>query len=186
MEDHQIVDLYWQRSESAIEETEQKYGRYLIRIAYNILSDWEDSEETVGDTYLKAWNSMPPHRPGTLSTYLGKITRETAIDRFRKRTSQKRQASQYSYSLSELQECVSAGNTTAQDVDLRLLSQAISAFLRTVSPQARSIFVGRYYFMDSIREVAAYYGMSESKTKSMLHRTRMALKAYLKQEGFDL
>lgn len=184
MEDDLIVSLYWNRDEQAIGETEKKYGRYLVKIAYNILSDLEDSKESVNDTYLKAWDSIPPHKPSVLSTYLGKITREVSIDIFRKCTSAKRQASTYAISLSELEECVSGGDTTMQDVDLHALVETINTFLRTLSPEARNTFVGRYYFMDSIREIASYYGMSEAKVKSMLHRTRIGLKANLEQEGY--
>lgn len=186
MEDEMIVTLYWRRDETAIQETEKMYGHYLTKIAYNVLSDWEESMESVNDTYLKAWTSLPPHRPSVLSTYLGKITRQLSIDTYRKRKSQKRKASEYAISLSELEECISEGDTTSQSVDLHLLAEAMNTFLRTLSPEARNTFVGRYYFMDSIKEVAAYYGMSESKVKSMLHRTRKGLKNYLEQEGYYL
>lgn len=186
MQDDKIVALYWQRDENAIRETEQKYGRYLSRIAHNILSDVEDSREAVNDTYLKAWTSMPPHRPDVLATYLGKITRQLSIDIFRRRNREKRRASEYALSLSELEECVCGDNTTELDVDLHLLAEAINAYLHTLTPQARNTFVGRYYYMDSIREVAAYYGMSESGVKSLLFRTRQGLKNYLEQEGFQI
>lgn len=184
MKDEMIVDMYWKREEAAIRETEQKYGRYLGKIAWNILADEEDSRESVNDTYLKAWNSMPPHRPETLATYLGRIARQLSIDRFRRRNRIKRQASEYALSLSELEDCVSGGDITGQEVEGRLLAEAIGAFLRTLTPEARNTFVGRYYYMDSLKEVAAYYHMSESKVKSMLYRTRQGLKAYLEQEGF--
>lgn len=186
MQDEKIVALYWQREEQAIRETEQKYGRYLAKIAHNILLDAEDSRETVNDTYLRAWNSMPPHKPTILSTYLGRITRQLSIDRFRGRHREKRRTSEYALSLSELEDCVCTGNTTEQDVDLHLLAEAIGAYLRTLTPQARNIFVGRYYYMDSLREVAAYYGMSQSAAKSMLFRTRQGLRNHLEQEGFFL
>jgi RNA polymerase sigma factor (sigma-70 family) len=186
VEDNAIIDLYWKRDESAIAETETKYGRYLTKIACNILSDPEDSKESVADTYLNAWNSIPPQKPRVLSTYLGKITRELSIDLFRKRHSEKRRASEYAISLSELEECVSTGDTTARSADLHLLAEAIGAWLRACSPEARHTFVGRYFFADSIREIASYCGMSESKVKSMLHRSRRSLKAYLEQEGFDV
>jgi len=186
MEDEAIVSLYWQRSESAIRETEVKYDRYLTKIAYNILSDREDSRESVNDTYLAAWNSIPPHRPGVLSTYLGKITRRISIDRFRRRTRQKRGGSEYEISLSELGDCVSGGNTTEELVNVKLLADAIGIYLRTQSPEARTAFLGRYYFLDSVREVAAYLGISESKCKTLLYRTRIGLKAYLEKEGFCL
>lgn len=186
MQDDKIVALYWQRDENAIRETEQKYGRYLSRIAHNILANAEDSKEAVNDTYLKAWNSMPPHRPDVLATYLGKITRQLSIDVFRRRNRAKRRASEYALSLSELEDCVCEGNTTEQDVELHLLGTAINTYLHTLTPQARNTFVGRYYYMDSIRDVAAYYGMSESGVKSMLFRTRQGLKNYLRQEGFQI
>ena len=186
MEDEMIVSLYWQRDESALKETERKYSHYLSKIAYNILADWEDCKESVNDTYLKAWNSIPPHKPSVLSTYLGKITRQLSIDIYRKRNSGKRKASAYAISLSELEECVSTEDTTEETVDLRLLAEIISTFLRTLSTQARNTFVGRYYFMDSIRDVASYYGMSEATVKSLLYRTRLGLKTYLKKEGFSL
>lgn len=186
MEDERIIELYWQREEAAISETELKYGRYLMKIAHNILDDIEDSKESVNDTYLKAWKSMPPHRPAVLSAFLGKITRELSIDRFRSRHRKKRWASEYAVSLSELEECVTDGDTTGQTVELQLLAEAISKYLRSLSFEARSTFLGRYYYMDSIKEVAAYWGMSESKVKSMLHRTRLGLKVYLEQEGFRI
>ncbi len=186
MQDDMIVELYWQRNEAAIRETELKYERYLSTIANNILNDMEDSKESVNETYLKAWNSMPPHKPCILATYLGKITRQLSIDIFRKRNRVKRRISEYAVSLSELEECISDGDTTAQNVDLQLLADAINTYLCTLSVEARSIFVGRYYYMDSVREIAGYFGMSESKVKSMLHRTRMGLKTYLEKEGFVL
>lgn len=186
MQDESIVALYWQRDEAAIRETEQKYGAYLTKIAYNILADVEDSQESVNDTYLKAWNSMPPHWPSVLSAWLGKITRQVSIDIFRKRSSEKRKTSMYAVSLSELAECVSGGDTTGEDVDLHLLAEAINTYLRTVSPEARNIFINRYYFMDSLREIADYFGMSESKIKSLLYRTRLGLRSYLEKEGFVL
>lgn len=186
MQDDSIVGLYWRRDETAIRETEKKYGSYLLKISYNILFDLEDSKESVNSTYMKAWNSMPPHRPCVLSSYLGKITRQLSIDIFRTRNRIKRQASEYAVSLSELEECISCGNTTEQYVDLHLLADAINLYLGTLSKDARTTFIGRYYYMDSIKEIAAYHGISESKAKSMLYRTRQGLKKYLKQEGFQI
>ena len=184
MEDEQIVALYWERDEAAIYESDRKYGRYLAKIAHNVLGDPEDSRESVNDTYYAAWNSIPPQRPAILSTYLGKLTRRISIDRLRKRTRQKRQATQYALSLEELEGTLSAGNTTEEAMDLKLLGEAISAYLRTLSPEARNTFIGRYYYMDPLSEVARYCGMSESKAKSMLHRTRLKLREYLLKEGF--
>lgn len=184
MEDEKIVSLYWDRDERAIQETEIKYDRYLTKIAYNILNNQEDSRESVNDTYLAAWNSMPPHKPNVLSAYLAKLTRRISIDCFRYRTRDKRLASEYAVSLSELEDCVSGGNTTEEIVNVKLLADAIGIYLRLQSEEARTAFIGRYYFLDPLKEVAAYCGMSESKCKSLLHRTRIGLKDYLEKEGF--
>ena len=186
MEDEAIVSLYWQRSESAIRETEVKYDRYLTKIAWNILADREDSRESVNDTYLAAWNSMPPHRPGVLSTYLGKITRRISIDRFRYRTRDKRRQSEYEISLSELGDCVSGGNTTEEAVNAKLLADAIGIWLRLQPEGNRNAFLCRYYYLDNLREVAAHCGMTEAKCKSVLFRMRQSLKEYLIREGFDV
>ena len=184
MEDAQIVSLYWDRDESAIRETETKYGRYLTKIACNILNDVEDSRESVNDTYLAAWDSMPPHRPGILSAYLAKLTRRISIDRFRYRTRDKRMGSEYALSLEELGDCVCGGDTTQEAVNEKLLADAIGIYLRLLPEDARTAFVGRYYFLDPLKEVAAYCGMSESKAKSLLYRTRVGLKEYLRKEGY--
>ena len=184
MEDQEIVALYWQRSEDALRETAAKYEAYLTKIACNILTDTEDSRECVNDTYLAAWNSMSEHRPEMLSTYLGKITRQLSIDRFRKRHSLKRRASEYALSLSELEDSFADSATPEQALDSRLLAEAVNAFLRALPDRERNVFLGRYYFFDSVKEVAAYCGLSEANTKSILFRTRQKLKAYLESEGF--
>lgn len=186
MQDAEIVELYWNRDESAIMETQNKYERYLTKIAYNVLADFEDSKESVNDTYLAAWNSIPPHRPNVLSVYLGKLTRRISIDIFRKRNREKRKASQYALSLEELGECVPASDGPEQTMDSQLLADAINKFLRSISEDARNAFIGRYYFLDSLKTVAGYCGMSEAKAKTLLFRTRCGLKEYLKKEGFDV
>ena len=186
MKDEEIVALYWERSEDAIRETAAKYRAYLSRIAVQILNDPEDSEECVSDTYLAAWNSMPEHRPAVLSTYLGKITRQISIDLFRRKNSQKRCASEYALSLSELEDCFSSGETPEQELDGKLLDRAINTFLRTLPENARRVFIGRYYFFDPVKNVAAYCGVSESNAKSMLFRTRQKLREYLRKEGFEV
>ena len=184
MEDEQIIDLYWNRDERAIEETDHKYGAYLTTIARNVLDDPEDSRESVNDTYFTAWKTMPPQRPNILQAYLGKLARRISIDHFRQRTRLKRGGGAYVTSLSELENTFSAGNSIEEAMVTKMLGQAINVFLRTLHPQARTAFIGRYFFMDSMAEVARYCGMSESKAKSMLHRTRKKLKAYLEKEGF--
>lgn len=184
MEDSKIVELYWRRDEGAVRETQRKYGRYLAKIARSILASQEDGEEVVNDTCLKAWNSIPPSRPDSLSAYLGKIARRLSIDALRRRTRDKRGAGEYALSLSELEECVPGGAGPEEELELSALSGAINAYLRTLAPQARGAFIGRYFYLDSLKEVAANYGMSESKAKSMLYRARQGLKTYLTQEGF--
>lgn len=186
MEDKEIVDLYWDRNELAVSRTDEKYGPYLFKIAYNILADQEDSQESVNDTYLKAWNSMPPNRPNVLSSYLGKITRNLSIDTYRMRHRQKRIHSEYALSLSELSDCISGGNTTEETAEVHILAEALNRYIRNLSPEIRDVFVGRYYFMDSMKDIAAYHGMSVPKVKSILHRTRLGLKQYLRQEGFEI
>ena len=184
--DEQIVALYWERSEDAIRQTQSKYEKYLTKISYNILSDLEDSRECVNDTYLKAWNSMPTHKPSVLSTYLGKITRQLSIDVFRRKNSKKRYASEYAVSLWELGDSFASMDTPEETFDAKLLCEAINRFLCTLSDEARNTFVGRYYFFDSLKDVASYCGMSVPKAKSLLYRTRQSLRAFLIEEGFDL
>ena len=186
MQDRKIVDLYWERNEDAIRQTEQKYGTYLSKVAYNILDDYEDSKECVNDTYLAAWNSMPTNRPRVLSTYLGKIARQISIDVFRKKHAEKRYASEYAISLDELGDIISGGITLEQTVNAKLLDAAIDRFIRALPDGDQRAFVGRYYFFDSLRDIAAYCGMTESKVKNVLYRTRQKLKAHLVKEGFDL
>ena len=184
MQDTKIVELYWLRNENAILETKQKYGTYLSKIAYNILNNFEDSRECVNDTYLKAWNSIPPQKPNVLKTYLCKITRQLSIDIFRTRNRKKRMSSQYAISLSELEQCIPNTQTTEQEIEMQLLGKLINDFLYTLPKQTRDIFVCRYYFCDSIKNISAFFDISESKVKSMLYRTRLSLKDYLEREGF--
>ena len=186
MEDEQIIELYWNRDESAILETDRKYGPYLTAIARNVLEDPEDSRESVNDTYYAAWKTIPPQRPNILSAYLGKLARRISIDHFRQRTRLKRGGGAYMVSLSELEGTFADGNSMENVMDIKLLGQAINTFLRTLNPQARAAFIGRYFYMDSMADVARYCGMSESKAKSMLHRTRKKLKVYLEKEGFAI
>jgi len=186
MEDREIIALYWRRDETAILKTGEKYGAYLMKIADNILKDLHDSEESVNDTYLKAWNSMPPNKPDVLRLYLGKITRGVAIDIFRRRASKKRQASQYAVSLEELSDCVSGGDDPQTRAEMGALSAAIGEYLDSLDSRARDVFVCRYYFMDSLTDIARYCAMTETAVKSLLHRTRQGLRRHLEKEGFTL
>lgn len=185
MEDSQIVALYWQRDEAAIDHTQKKYGKYLAKIAYNILSDREDAGESVNDTYLAAWNSMPPQRPNVLSAYLGKLTRRISIDLFRRKTAEKRSPGTYILSLEELGECTGESTVDAQ-IELQLLCDSIEAFLRAQKPEVRRVFIGRYYYLDPVKDIAGYCGITESKVKVLLYRARQALRKHLEEEGFIL
>lgn len=186
MTDEKIVDLYWRRDESAVTETQLKYEKYLTKVAYNILYDLEDSMESVNDTYLRAWKAIPPHRPQVLSTFLAKITRRVAIDMVRRRNRSKRVPSEYTASLTELEECIADRNTPEMELDGELLADAINKYLRTLPEATRSLFIGRYFYMDSLKEAAQYCEMSEAKAKTLLYRTRQGLKEYLEKEGFYL
>ena len=186
MKDEQIVGLYWDRNEDAIRQTQLKYGSYLSKVADNILANLEDSQECVNDTYLAAWNSMPPHRPGVLSTYLGKITRRISISLFRKRNADKRRDGEFALSLDEMEEVFTDHMEPEKEIEAKLLGELLNQFLRSLKSDERRTFIGRYYYMDPLKEVAAYCGMSESKAKTMLFRTRVKLKEYLAKEGFVL
>ena len=183
MKDSEIVELYWQRNENAIQETKNRYDRYLTQIAYQVLFNKEDADECVSDTYLAAWNSMPDYRPEVLSAYLIKIARQKAIDRLRYRQRQKRQGTEYAVSYEELGDVIedpaSAEDASKDD----LLKEAMARFLRDLPADARHLFLGRYFYFDSLKDTAAYCGMSDSKAKSMLHRTRRKLKKFLTKEG---
>ena len=186
MKDLDIVNLYWDRNEDAIHQTQIKYGAYLFKVSYNVLADFEDCKECVNDTYLAAWNSMPTNRPHNLATYLGKITRQISIDVFRKKHREKRYASEFAISLDELGDTFSNGATPEQELDAKLLDEAINRFVCALPDLTQRAFVGRYYFLDSIKDIASYCGMTESKVKILLFRTRQKLKENLKKEGFEV
>ncbi|MBQ4575898.1 MAG: sigma-70 family RNA polymerase sigma factor [Clostridia bacterium] len=186
MNDDAIVALYWQRDESAITVTQEKYNAYLMKIARNILNDTEDSEESVNDTYLAAWESMPPQKPTVLSTYLGKLTRRISISMFRKRNAAKRQGSEFALSISEVEEIMTDHANPEKELEASHLGELLNAFLCSLKPDERNSFIGRYYYMDSLKDVAGYCGMTEGKAKTVLFRTRQKLKEYLTKEGYEL
>lgn len=184
MEDKQIVNLYWERSEQAIAETEIKYAKYLHKIAKNILGDSEDVKEVLNDTYMKAWQTMPVKRPEHLAPYLGTITRNLSVDRYRHFHSKKRYQSEGVVSFEELSECLCGCETASSEAEYRRLIICLNKFLEKQKEEMRDIFICRYYFMDSIPEIAVYTGYSESKIKSILMRMRKRLAVLLTQEGF--
>mgnify|MGYP001032592898 CR=1 FL=1 len=184
MTDEQIVDLFFHRSEKAISETETAYGRYFHYIAYGILHDEEDAKEIVNDAYLKAWNSIPPERPNPLKGFLGHITRQLAINRLERNTAKKRGGCQYSALLDELEECV-PDSKSSDFTEQVALECALNQFLRELPSESRRVFIRRYWYMNSISEIAGGLSISESKVKSLLMRLRKRLKKHLIQEGFE-
>ena len=184
MEDEKIVSLYWNRSEQAIAETSLKYGKYCYSIAYNILCSDQDAEESVNDTYMDAWNSMPPHKPSVLSAFLGKITRRLSIDRWRKNRAQKRGGGAMIWVLDELEECISEDGSLEEELEKQRLREVINSFVASLQPTEQKVFLCRYWYMDPIDSICRQFGFSESKVKSMLLRTRQKLKIILAEEGF--
>lgn len=182
MEDHSIVDLYWQRDEQAIAATAAKYGSYCRTIAHNILQDDRDAEECVNDTYARAWNSMPSHRPRNLAPYLGKLSRWIALDRLDKSRCQKRGGNLPLESLDELEETLRSGSDVHAEIEHRELCAAIGRFLAGLGADERQVFLARYWFMAPVAEIAERFGFTQSKVKSMLMRTRNKLLRHLKEE----
>ena len=184
MDDGQIVALYWDRNEQAIKETDYKYRKYLFSIAFRMLRSTSISDECLNDTYLGAWNAMPPHRPSILSTFLGKITRRISIDRWRKLNADKRGGGELTLALDELEDCVSGTGSIENEMERRELEKLFNDFLNALPVTERRVFLCRYWYMDSIQSIAQQFGFSQSKVASMLHRTRAKLRAALAKEGY--
>ena len=179
MEDGSIVQLYWDRDEQAIPATAEKYGNYCASIAKNILDRREDAEECVNDTYMSAWNAMPPHRPQILSAFLGKLTRNLSLNRYKQNTAGKRGGGEAPVVFEEIAELVSDTDSVEQEIGRRELASAIDSFLGGLSAGKRSIFVCRYWYFDSISTISKQFGFTGSKVKSILYRTRKKLLTYL-------
>ena len=182
MDDKRIVELYFERSETAIRETEKKYGKYCHYIAYNILYSEQDAEECVNDTYLAAWESIPPHKPVRLSTFLGKLVRNISLNRYQYDHAQKRTAPP-TVILDEVQECIPDPDSDQPLSDEIALRDAINGFMHTLSKKTRIIFVRRYWYFCAIKDIASSLGLSESYVKVSLLRTREKFKSYLEKEG---
>lgn len=183
MEDSQIVSLYWERKEEAIQETARKYGTYCYKIAYNILYNKEDAKESVNDTYMNAWNSMPPHKPKILSTFLGKITRYICLKKWRDSRAQKRGGGETALALDELLECIPDKKGIDETLEAKELARILDVFLQELPIMERRVFVCRYWYLDGISDIARQFNCSQSKIKSMLYRTRKKLLTRLRKEG---
>lgn len=186
MEDSAIIDLYWAREERALTETDEKYGGMCRSIAYNILQSREDTEECVNDTWFRAWSTMPPKRPNVLSAFLSRITRNLSLDRYKAARAGKRGGGQMTLALEELGDCVPAGNSVEEAVELAELTRVLDRFLRDLPEKECCIFLRRYWYVEGTREIADRYEMAEGSVKSTLHHTRQKLRARLEKEGVAL
>ncbi len=187
MDDGVIIDLYWQRDEHAITATAEKYGAYCGSIAKNMLLNLEDAEECVNDTWFHAWNAIPPHKPSRLSVFLGKITRELSLNRYKARFAQKRGNGELALALDELDEVIfTKSDTVEQMIEYELVGKAISNFLRKQPDKSADVFMRRYYHFCPIKQISSEFFISESKVKSILFRMRKKLYAYLESEDIIL
>jgi len=185
MEDQQIVDLYLLRSERAITETDTKYGRLCRKLAMNILSNPQDAEECVNDTYLGAWNAIPPQHPISLCAFLSRIARNLSLKKYEYLSAERRNP-ETAVSLSEMEDCVSGSDMVEEEAENGRTEKAISDFLRVLDDESRNVFLRRYWYFDSIAAIAQRFHISESKAASMLFRIRKKLKAHLQKEGIGL
>ncbi len=186
MDDEMILDLYWERSESAINETAKKYGGYCLTIANNILRNNEDAEECVNDTYHKTWDTIPPQRPTIFRAFLGKVTRNLSLNKYKEQRTQKRGGDDIASIYSELEDCIPPNSNVEMEYESSLVIGAINSYLLSLDSENRIVFVRRYWYADSIQAIATCFQTSESKVKSMLFRTRNKLKTHLENEGVIL
>ena len=184
MNDSQIVNMYWERNEKAVEETQKKYGSFCYSVAYSILCNEEDAKESVNDTYLDAWNSIPPHKPSVLSAFLGKITRRISIDKWRNKNAARRGGGQITDTLDELAECIPDSNGIEKQLEEKALNETINSFIKSLPKKEQKIFICRYWYLDSIKSISEQFGFSQSKVTSMLFRIREKLRKILMEEGF--
>lgn len=186
MEDQRIIELFWSRDEQAIVETAKKYSGYCRSIATNILRNQSDVEECLNDTWLRTWDSLPPQRPNIFPVYLGTITRNLSLGRLRHNSAQKRSPVKSLLSFDDIQETVSDNHSVENEIRVQELGRAMDRFLRNLSPKDRCIFLRKYWYMDTIAEIAARCHTTSGSIKANLYRTRNKLKTYLEQEGYDL
>ncbi len=184
MDDEKIVGLYWVRDERAITETQKKYGMFCYSIAWNILFCSEDSEECVNDTYLNTWGAIPPHRPRFFQAFIGRITRNLALNRYFYASRQKRGGETVTLALHELQECCTSGKSVEELVEEKALGDCIGRFLQNQGEMERILFVRRYWYLDSVHSAAEFCGISETNASTILYRMRKRLKEHLLREDF--
>ncbi len=182
MDDRLIVELFWQRDDHAIKKISQKYGNYCFAIAYNILHDREDSEECVNDTWLRVWNAIPPQRPAKLQMYLAKITRNISFDRFNSKKAEKRGGGELPFVLDELAECISGKSNVADEYEYKELVSVIRNYVAELPVQEGNVFLRRYFFTDTVAEIAKRYNLTENNVMVILSRVRKKLKCHLEKE----
>ena len=188
MNDEQIVQLYWDRDEQAIEESRIKYGNYCYSVSFGVLRNAEDSEECVSDTWLRSWNSIPPQRPRLLKAFFGKIARNLALDRWRSSRAQKR-GGEYAgmeLVLDELAEIVPAEDSVERSIEQSELTELINSWLRSLPEESRTVFLRRYWYMQDVREISESLDLTESKVKMLLMRLRSKLREFLIEEGYGI
>lgn len=186
MQEETLLDLYFSRSELALEQTKQQYGTYCYAIAYRILAQPQDAEECENETYWKAWQTIPPNRPHSLKAFLGKITRNLALHFWERNHAAKRGGNAVDLALDELTECIPASDSVEQAADAAALQACLQSFLQQLPRETRIVFVQRYWYLNSIAEIARKNGIGESKVKMLLLRTRKKLKAVLETEGISI
>ncbi len=184
MEDADIIDLYWSRNEQAIHETDRKYRLYCLSVSENILRDRQDSEECVNDTWLRAWNAIPPDRPIHLKMFLAKITRALSVDKLRQKFAAKRGGGEVAAVIDELAECIPSSEDVHSTIERMELDMVINNFLSTISEKERKVFLCRYFFAESIKEISERYGLKGNTIPVILSRTRQKLKKHLLKEGY--
>lgn len=186
MEDGAIIDLYWSRQESAITYSAEKYGGYCFSVAQGILSNHQDAEECVNDTWLRSWNAMPPQRPKVLRMFFARITRNLALDKYKARAAAKRGGGETELVLSELTECIPGGTSPEEQIVTRQLQEAVASFVRGMPKRDACVFVRRYFFTEPVSGIAQRYAMTEDHVYVILSRTRRKLKSHLRKEGYTL
>lgn len=184
MKDDAIIDLYFKRDENAIVESDTKYGGYCRAIAGNILWSHEDTEECVNDTWLRAWNAIPPTRPNVLKLFFAKITRNISFDRYKRIKAQKRGGGEMDVALSELEECIATNSDVEDEVNARELEASVNRFLESISEKERNVFLRRYFYVEKISAIALRYSISNGNVSVILSRTREKLKKHLTDEGY--
>ena len=186
LDDEEIIELYWKREEQAIQETDKKYGQYLLKIAYNIVHDLSDSEECRNDTYLGVWNAVPPYRPLVFPAFITQIMRRVAINRYKEKTSKKRIPSQLTYAIDDLSETLRHETTVESDYEARELGSLISEYVKGLPDHHQYIFVSRYYMAESVSDIAKNLGITDSTVYKHLDKIKQGLKNYLENKGVFL